>query len=293
MEYLTYAERKQIADDSALFGLHPSQDTLNSIFTSMRLDLDQTRITVNGYLQSTLSPATVTCRPVTRWSREYSKRTLAKFYKLEPYINGRVCTMMTLTMSSKDIDRVDHLQTLENGRRKLVNLIKKDRDADYIYVYEPHKSGYAHCHILMFCQFSPAEKEKYKRLWNEKYGIGGYKNALHFSRSVKLENGKNYLMKYVSKTLMNDIGQKIGGLERFAAVVSFCSRHDTEQRGIRLYGMSRNFSASCKRESAESDFIPLDFEMTVCGEVIKKGKCKENAKLGMLLSKLEKELNDR
>jgi len=72
----------------------------------------------------------------------------------------------------------------------------------YIWVIEPHKSGYPHLHILVFTEISQLLQDKIKQLWSEKYKAGSKEHGVDFTTRISEEDInslRNYLMKYIAK----------------------------------------------------------------------------------------------
>lgn len=72
----------------------------------------------------------------------------------------------------------------------------------YIWVIEPHKSGYPHLHILVFTEISQLLQDKIKQLWSEKYKAGSKEHGVDFTTRIPEEDInslRNYLMKYIAK----------------------------------------------------------------------------------------------
>lgn len=273
--YYDWNDRREIAERCKRFCDQPTQQELRDVFRSTREDADNTFISLSG-IDGNGDAVFSTFQPVTRWTPQYAKRVLAKMYKVDGAIRGRYCTMITLTSRQKDKSRLQQLQELNGFRCKIVDLLRHEVGrSSYFYVFEPHKTGYCHVHVLWFSRIPWSVQKRCKALWNKKYGAGGYSNALHFERSVKIENGRQYLMKYVCKTFVDEM--PASGFLDFASCVSWSSRHDTAEKGVRLFGMSRDLSAICKAEKKTSSVFWVSYEISVYGDVLVSGTCNMNA----------------
>ena len=152
----------------------------------------------------------------TRWSPSYKKKMIAKMYAVEEYCKKSkksVVTLLTLTgyqggeasidAKGKITTRKDLFNNLTHGWRLLSNLIAKICPSlEYIWVMEPHKSGYPHLHVAMFGYIPKDMQERLTRLWSEKYQVGSAKHGIDFSvKNVNesIQSIRNYLMKYISK----------------------------------------------------------------------------------------------
>lgn len=200
------------------------------------------RISVTGFHKISMKEETVSVPILTRWHEQYKRRLLAKLYNLDKWYidSGRPpVTMCTLTTKQKEFTRLEQIDFLNQCRSKFIDLFRKNhKGVQYIYVYEPHKSGYAHIHFLFFCTVSKQEIKNYKKYWNKKLNAGGFSSAIDFSRSVRnstLNSAKNYAMKYIRKSLtaLSD------NVKKYAGCVSLLSSRQTDCKGIRLFGTSQ------------------------------------------------------
>lgn len=221
---------------------------------------------ITGFSTKAMKEVNIT-RPIThRHSASYGKKILRKFYILNKYIidNYRgLTTMMTLTSRhSLYTDPIEFIEDLQTAKRMLLDLIRHDytekKKLEYIWVIEPHKSGHAHVHVMFLGLIAPKDQDKYKRIWSEKYGMGSYTHGVHFSlrnRSVKVKNYKNYLMKYISKS----ITATDDGYKRLASTVFFQGLRIPElgkkSSIVRLWGASRELLHVMKLPVRVSNFI--------------------------------------
>jgi len=192
-----------------------------------------------------------------RWKKEYKNRVLAHFYKLNEWAESNLqaagVTMVTFTTYQTGFSVSQQFEHLKANYRKLRDNMRKELGKfQYVWVTEPHKTGYAHIHMLAFCEISQAQQEKFKRLWSEKYSAGDYEHGLNFSDYISKENlrsVKNYLMKYVTKSLEDfaDLGTRIYN----AVAWNMSRRSNTESTGFRFYGMSRDLTQACKLDKSD------------------------------------------
>ena len=156
---------------------------------------------------------------VHRWTAIYRKAILSKFYQLQDWWekNPTPITLLSLTTyqdlkyrQNDDSPRLsieEGFDTLKKGWRWLsVWLRKWYPDIEYVHIMEPHRSGYPHMHVILFGDLPVSAQEDIRRLWSEKYKAGSFEHGVDFSiRSP--DNGiksiRNYLMKYIQKTLIN------------------------------------------------------------------------------------------
>lgn len=157
---------------------------------------------------------------VHRWTALYKSSVIARFYQLEQWLKENPCdviTMLTLTTyhgynKFGEPSEISHA-TIEDG----FNLLKHGADGksgwdtlrktirmkgyQYVWVMEPHKTGYPHIHVVIFGKVSEKDQERIKRLWH-KYGCGSYEHGAQFSEkkgSDSIKSIRNYLMKYMIK----------------------------------------------------------------------------------------------
>jgi|GEM_PF-2252063 len=234
-----------------------------------------------------------------RWKEEYKKRLLAKFYKLDEWFasNNLDATFFTFTTRQQDFQfKADQYTFLKKNFQKVRDNMRKMKGKfSYIWVAEPHKSGYAHIHMLAFTAFTDDEKETVKRLWCDKYNAG-VREALDIQEikavddfgehqktgSHRLQSPKNYILKYLKKTF----NEKDTDLSYFlfSATAWYMGRKgiqeyeknnrkpelvtgwypgknekikENDYHMFRFYGSSRDLSSIMKLDDSESDFITL------------------------------------
>ena len=192
----------------------------------------------------------------TRWSNEYKRGMIAKMYGVEEYLKkcsrGGVVTLLTLTgyqggetsreVKGKVVSRGELYEDMKQGWRLLSNLLSKvSPGLEYVWVMEPHKSGYPHMHVAIFGYVSKDLQERLSWLWSEKYEVGSVEHGLDFSvKSVKesIQSVRNYLMKYITKGIGGE-GRKKWTVEEWVYhAIAWKNRH-------RYIGMSRSISRYC------------------------------------------------
>lgn len=155
-----------------------------------------------------------------RWTSYYRNRQLVKLYKLDTWWkeNKTPVTLLTLTTyQDGELSRTikgmpvtidESFILLKSGWDKLSKILRKYvPDILYIWVIEPHRTGYPHIHVILFGEVSRELQEKMKRLWAEKYQVGSKTHGLNFmsrSSSEDIASLRNYLMKYISKGFLSD-----------------------------------------------------------------------------------------
>ena len=205
-----------------------------------------------------------------RWTETYKKGILAKMYQLEASLGEDVQELefISLTTFQHGTNREDCLTNLKRGCKKLLDLLRwKFGTQDYLWMFEPHESGFAHLHLVYFKKLTDQEKDSLKKLWAEKYEYGDYEHGLYFSAPRASENGcfvsgsiariKGYLMKYLSKGLHSGsesfheyvLNGKHVKLDMTLHELLFNSL--LKKTKTRLWGCSRNFSKIMKRPDPE------------------------------------------
>ena len=192
----------------------------------------------------------------TRWSREYKRGMIAKMYGVEEYLKkssrGGVVTLLTLTgyqggdlsrgVKGHVVSRAELYEDMKRGWELLSGFIRKvSPGLEYVWVMEPHKSGYPHMHVALFGYVSKALQERLRRLWSEKYGVGSAEHGIDFSvKSVKesIQSVRNYLMKYITKGIGGEGKKKWTAEEWVYHAVAWKNHH-------RYIGMSRSISRYC------------------------------------------------
>jgi hypothetical protein len=195
-----------------------------------------------------------------RWSPEYRSKTYAKLKAAEGaaeiiWGDGVPSTMITLTAPHRTADGdhrpvMDVLSDITDNRSRVLDLVRKRLSdlhvqTEYLWVMEPHKSGYPHVHILVLGAQLPGLGDKVADMWADKYVDGASRKAqsvdISESREKSLSNPAAYLMKYLGKTLSKSdtrsddpVAQQpqIGGYETFSAAVWIS--------GKRTFGMSQS-----------------------------------------------------
>lgn len=194
---------------------------------------------------------------VHRWTPIYRKAVLSKFYQLEAWLkeNPRPVTMMTLTgyqagaysrsVKGRDLTVEETFQMLNESWKKLSMILRKEiPDLTYVWIIEPHESGYPHYHVVLFHALSEGQQERIKRLWADTYQAGSLEHGVDFSvrspgESVK--SMRNYLMKYVAKGFVS-VGSRYEP-EKDWTPAQLVFNAVVWSNGYRLFGCSRDLSA--------------------------------------------------
>jgi hypothetical protein len=153
-----------------------------------------------------------------RWTSVYRKSILARLYRLESWHKRtqKPVTFLTLTtyqdgdyscrQKGYSLDIQEALKLLGDSFRKLREMIRnriKGYAIDYFCLLEPHDTGYAHLHMIIFDEFTQDEQDKIKYLWSEKYEAGAsFGVNFQFKKPKEsIQSIRNYAMKYLAKGL--------------------------------------------------------------------------------------------
>jgi hypothetical protein len=150
-----------------------------------------------------------------RWTLTYRRGVIKKFYQLEEWHeqNPVPITMLTLTtyqdgqysatITGKKLTIPESFHKLKNSWDSLRDAIKRRLpNVPFVWIMEPHQSGYPHLHIILFADVDRGTQESIKTLWSKKYQAGSYDHGADFAVSKPEESIKsirNYLVKYIAK----------------------------------------------------------------------------------------------
>jgi len=202
---------RQISKDTTL---RPYLNTVKE-FVFFLNQMDKACFIISGFDQSKNKAVEKTGLFVTRWTQIYRKRTLARLYMLDGWWeeNKTPVTMMTLTtyqggeysrsVKGKIVTIDESFRLLKDGWDKLSKILRKYvPDLTYIWIVEPHASGYPHLHIVIFNDIPEDIQEKIRHLWAEKYQTGSKEHGVEFttkSTEKDIRSLRCYLMKYIAK----------------------------------------------------------------------------------------------
>lgn len=182
----------------------------------------------------------------TRFSHHYRRKQLARMYRVEDYLRQEnrhsIVTMLTLTGYQHGLSRGTVFENIRDALRLLLSRLRQScKGIQYMWVMEPHKSGYPHVHVAIFGYVPPEIRDRLSQLWAAKYRAGSIEHGINFTVSNAREGIKsvrNYLMKYIAKGL--------GGETRWTdnERLYFATAWDGKYR---LITMSRSLSKFCSR----------------------------------------------
>jgi hypothetical protein len=170
---------------------------------------------VSGFDQVKNRSASNVGKYIHRWTPIYRKRLMAKLYLLDQWWKEHKGPVTLLTLTSYqagvysqkvkgEIISIEHsFQLLKEGWDKLSKILRKYiKDLTYVWVIEPHASGYPHFHVIVFADIPQSLQDKIKQLWFEKYQVGSKEHGVNFSLrnpDEDIDSLRNYLMKYIAK----------------------------------------------------------------------------------------------
>jgi hypothetical protein len=171
--------------------------------------------------------------------------------------------MITLTVYQRGMSPFTCLSNLKQAYRCLMDVMRHTYGTvDYFWILEPHKTGYAHMHLIYWRILSEAEQQHIRNLWELKYQAGKEGVGVAFTLPGASEDGtyqggsiakvRSYLIKYLSKGLH----KKWEPAELLFNTILWNTK-------TRMWGCSRNFSKIMKLE------IKDKYEHWQCDEVYK------------------------
>lgn len=183
----------------------PPEDILTSFFMAYILDCTDRFIILKDNKEEKEGEGYLKIPYSFRGCKSYIGKQIGKFERLKDWIVEEDRKFLHLTFSPQSTRFSSILECLEKMKENRNTLLQYLRDRgtenlEYIWVMEPHESGFPHFHVLVFAPWIP----KIQKLgdWWEKKGLGEY-NGVDWEgpydpqRSNKLVG---YLTKYVSKT---------------------------------------------------------------------------------------------
>lgn len=214
-----------------------------------------------------------------RWKSSYRNKQYARLKAAEEGMKekygGRVPSTL-LTLTAPHNDKHDNprpmaavLRDIKEGWDKARRVIRRETegvDTEYLAVFEPHKTGYPHLHVVIFGVARESIGDRVAELWTEKYVDGASRDAQDVSvkngRDLQLESPAAYIMKYLSKTMARsetegastakELMPDVDGYKEFSALMWATNN--------RTYSMSEglteivNESAPEPREEESKDF---------------------------------------
>jgi hypothetical protein len=206
-----------------------------------------------------------------RWEKSYRKGILRQMYQLDSWAKRHrlICGMLSLTSAQTGFTDIEILERLKESWSKLADNL---RVMGFLYfaLYEPHESGVPHMHVMIFGGLIEAEQKNVEagistfseimsakiarldNLWHKRYEMGAEGIDFKYSAGLRenINSIVNYLMKYLSKTIISDILNN-------PALVRFHSLFF--ETGSRMFSSSRYLSYVMRRIKVTSMQIDAIF----------------------------------
>ena len=215
-------------------------------------------ISIHGKNKATGQNVTFTKSNMNRWTLAYFKKRLARLYKLREWFDNQQfneVSMVTLTVPHNENvwgKRVNHghniwqaWENLKQGWNRIRDCSVL-RDKEFVIIYEPHKSGYPHIHLMVFGSFVDSEVRHLKELWSDMTGAN-IEDGVKISPGIGVQYLIAYLIKYMSKTLYHTKDSWTRGEWLFNAIA--------HEKHYRLFGASNNLSKIMRLVTDKDDDI--------------------------------------
>jgi hypothetical protein len=138
---------------------------------------------------------------------------------------------------------------LKESRTKFPNVLRnRYPGTNYVWVLEPHETGFPHCHLVVFREFSEPEQVFIKELWSKKYQAGSFDRGIEITSKNSdkaIHSIRNYLMKYMTKQFGTGDEAWMDGELLFNAMVWATT--------TRMWGASKALTATMRRPEKDSD----------------------------------------
>lgn len=226
-------------------------------------DSDKCSIRIDGYDSDSGGWCASYISGLHRWKPEYRKRVFAKVQCMNSWYDKHhsPVTMCTFTTYQKGFSKPEQMGLLKDSFAKAKKLLRKRIGYfPYVWVMECHESGYSHIHMLIFKDISREVRKEVKTYWNEKYGAGGFSDAVQFEirRGQRdLRSAAAYVFAYVTKTMdaeaLSDVDS---GYYKQSSWVWKMSQHKSPYKGVRTWDCSRDIKeAMCCPAESSSEVI--------------------------------------
>jgi hypothetical protein len=106
-------------------------------------------------------------------------------------------------IKGRDLTQLECFDLLKGSRRKFLNVLhNRYPGTNYVWILEPHETGYSHCHLVVFREFSEPEQIFIKELWSKKCQAGSFDRGIEVTSKQSdeaIHSIRNYFMKYMTK----------------------------------------------------------------------------------------------
>ena len=164
-------------------------------------------------------------------------------------------------VTGRDLTIQDCFDLLKISRTKFLNVLRnRYAGINYVWVLEPHETGYPHCHLVVFREFSDTQQDEIRRLWSEKYRAGSYGRGIEVTSKrsdESIHSIRNYLMKYMTKQFGSGDKLWADGALLFNAIV-WATR-------TRMWGASNELTDIMRKPVKEYDIVWDTVELLIPG----------------------------
>lgn len=173
--------------------------------------------------------------------------TLTTYHAYDQY--GRPSETSTTTIP-------ESFELLKSGWKGIRDSLNY-RKLQFVWILEPHKTGYPHIHVCILGAVTSKDQQRIKNLWN-KYGCGSVEHGAQFSEKSGTDSVKsirNYLMKYMVKAWRDSTWTT-------AQLVFNALVWDNDWR---LWGSSKNLTVimrKCEFEETEFEETEIEWQRT-------------------------------
>lgn len=205
-----------------------------------------------------------------RFTTTYRRGVISKFYQLEDWYNQAPTpvTMLTLTtyqeglysrsVTGKGYSIPQSFTRLKSSWEHLRQALRYYvQDTPWVWIMEPHLSGYPHLHVVYFGDMDMGTQAAVRRLWSRNYVAGSYHKGADFQVRKPdfglqgISSIRNYLLKYVAKGFTST-GSKFGeGDDWTPGQMVFYAL--TWKEGWRLFGASKELCKVMRYKKAEDE----------------------------------------
>jgi hypothetical protein len=221
-------------------------------FHSFLEDSEKCHIRIDGW-HSDSGWCTTYISGLHRWKPEYRRRVYAKVQCLNGWYDEHhsPVSMVTFTTCQKGLPKPGQISLLKDSFAKAKKLLRKRIGYfPYVWVMECHESGYSHIHMLVFKDIPREVRQEIKKLWNEKYGAGGFSDAVQFEirkGQRDLRSAAAYVFAYVTKTMDSEALSDVdSGYFKQSSWVWKMSQHDTPYKGVRTWDCSQDIKEAMR-----------------------------------------------
>lgn len=153
-----------------------------------------------------------------RYTPKYRRKIYAKFKALERWTKENFrgwITLLTLTTYQKGFSISDCLERLQENKKilsyTLRNARKKIDFFEYLWVIEPHQSGYPHAHFILLTSIPLDEdfETQLREVWSKKLEVGDWEHGLKLGSDEREDNKSSKQIEFLAQYLFKYVGKSI------------------------------------------------------------------------------------